>query len=145
MGQLGIDPAQGPDLVEVVKAQQERAKTLVEMAENSVYFYQDFDQFDANNAKKHLRPVVLEAFQAIRRAFESLEDWSAEAIHQVINDTAEKLDMKMGKIGQPLRVAVTGSGMSPSIDITVQLIGKPRTLARLDKAIDYIEKRAANA
>ncbi|MCG6971502.1 MAG: glutamate--tRNA ligase [Gammaproteobacteria bacterium] len=145
MGQLGIDPAQGPDLVEVVKAQQERAKTLLEMAENSVYFYQDFDQFDENNAKKHLRPVVLEAFQAIRQAFETLEDWSAEAIHQVINDTAEKLDMKMGKIGQPLRVAVTGSGMSPSIDVTVQLIGKPRTLARLGKAIEYIEKRAANA
>jgi len=145
MGQLGIDPAQGPDLVEVVKAQQERAKTLVEMAQNSVYFYQDFDHFDENNAKKHLRPVVLEAFKAIRQEFANLEDWTAEAIHQVIDDTAEKLDMKMGKIGQPLRVAVTGSGMSPSIDITVQLIGKPRTLARMDKAIDYIEKRAANA
>ena len=89
--------------------------------------------------------MVLEAFKTIRQEFEKLEDWSAETIHQVINDTAEKLDMKMGKIGQPLRVAVTGSGMSPSIDITVQLIGKPRTLGRLDKAIDYIEKRAASA
>jgi glutamyl-tRNA synthetase len=144
-GQLGIDPSQGPDLVEVVKAQQERAKTLVEMAQNSVYFYQDFEQFDADAAKKHLRPVVLEAFKAIKDGFTSLENWNAEAIHQIINDTAEKLEMKMGKIGQPLRVAVTGSGSSPSIDITVALIGKPRTLERLDRAISYIEQRAANA
>ena len=145
LGRLDIDPSQGPDLVEVVKAQQERAKTLVEMAQTSVYFYKEFEQFDEDAAKKHLRPVVSEAFKAIRDNFAALENWTAEAIHQVINDTAEKLDMKMGKIGQPLRVAVTGSGSSPSIDVTVALIGKERTLARMDRAIEYIEKRAANA
>jgi len=145
LGRLDIDPSQGPDLVEVVKAQQERAKTLVEMAQNSVYFYKEFDQFDEDAAKKHLRPVVLEAFKALKEEFATLESWTAEALHQLINDTAEKLDMKMGKIGQPLRVAVTGSGSSPSIDITVALIGKQRTLTRMDRAIEYIEKRAANA
>ncbi|WP_455205544.1 glutamate--tRNA ligase [Kaarinaea lacus] len=143
MGQLGVDPANGPDLVEVVKALQERAKTLVEMAQQSVYFYQDFDQFDEKAAKKNLRPVVQEPLAAVRDRFSALSDWTAEAIHQIIDETAEAFELKMPKIAQPLRVAVTGSGVSPSIDVTVALIGRDRTLKRLDMALKYIEERAS--
>ncbi|MDH3949210.1 MAG: glutamate--tRNA ligase, partial [Gammaproteobacteria bacterium] len=112
MGDLDIDPAEGPDLVEVVAAQQERASTLVEMAQNSAFFYKDFDEYDAKAAKAHLRPVAETPLQELKRALASLESWQADAIHQVIHDVAEALELKMGKVGMPLRVAVAGCGAS---------------------------------
>jgi len=54
---------------------------------------------------------------------------------------AAALDLKMGKVGMPLRVAVAGCGASPSIDITLQLLGKEKTLRRIDQALAFIEKR----
>ena len=141
MGDLDIDPAEGPDLVEVVAAQQERASTLVEMAQNSAFFYKDFDEYDAKAAKAHLRPVAETPLQELKRALASLESWQADAIHQVIHDVAEALELKMGKVGMPLRVAVAGCGASPSIDITLQLLGKEKTLRRIDQALAFIEQR----
>ncbi|MDH3949081.1 MAG: hypothetical protein OEU74_08990 [Gammaproteobacteria bacterium] len=70
-----------------------------------------------------------------------LESWQADAIHQVIHDVAEALELKMGKVGMPLRVAVAGCGASPSIDITLQLLGKEKTLRRIDQALAFIEQR----
>ena len=144
MGDLGIDPADGPDLVEVVKAQQERAKTLVEMAEVSAFFYQDFDEFDEKAAKKNLRPVAREALEKCKAVLQKLDYWTPEAIHQCVIDVAAALDLKMGKVAQPLRVAVTGRAASPSIDITLHLVGKETSLRRIDKALRYIEEREAN-
>jgi glutamyl-tRNA synthetase len=134
MQQLGIDVSQGPSLVEVVKAQAERAKTLREMAEKSRYFYGDV-QYNEEAVKKHITPDVLPALQALTAGLVGLSDWGKEAIHALINETAEKLGIKMGKIAQPLRVAVTGDTVSPSIDITLVLLGKEQTLARLNKVI----------
>ncbi|CAM5224610.1 glutamate--tRNA ligase [Alishewanella longhuensis] len=51
----------------------------------------------------------------------------------------------MGKVGMPLRVAVTGGGNSPALDVTLQLIGKERALARIELALEYIRQRAENA
>jgi len=144
LGNLGIDPAQGPDIVEVVKLLQERAKTLVEMAEATVCFYRDFEDFDADAAKKHLRPVVAEPLVALRGRLVVLHQWTAEAIHEAINETCEQFDLKMAKIGMPLRVAVTGGGVSPPIDVTMALIGHERCLRGIDKALKYIEERAAS-
>ena len=141
MGNLGIDPAEGPDLVEVVAAQQERASTLVEMAQISSFFYQDFDEYETKAAKAHLRPVAEAPLRELRQTLAGLESWQADAIHQVIHEVAEKLELKMGKVGMPLRVAVAGCGASPSIDITLQLLGKEKTLQRIDQALAYIEQR----
>ena len=68
-------------------------------------------------------------------------DWAIEKIHHAIESTATDLDIGMGKIGMPLRVAVTGIGQSPSVDATVYAVGKKRTLARIDKALAYITER----
>ncbi|MBU1312071.1 MAG: glutamate--tRNA ligase [Gammaproteobacteria bacterium] len=138
-----LDVSQGPALTEVVKAQAERVKTLKEMVQVSRYFYEDFSEFDAEAAKKHLRPVALEPLQAVQANLAALADWTQEAVHQVINATAEQLGVGMGKIGMPLRVAVTGGGNSPALDITLTLIGKERTLARLQLALDFVAARAA--
>ena len=77
----------------------------------------------------------------LKQALANLETWQADTIHQVVNDVAEKLELKMGKVGMPLRVAVAGCAASPSIDITLQLLGKEKTLRRIDQALAYIEQR----
>ncbi len=141
MGRLDIDPAEGPDLVEVVEAQQERARTLAEMAEISAFIYQDFDDYDEGSAKKHLRPVALGALERMRGVLAELTPWSTGALHDAVAGVSEELDLKMGKVAQPLRVAVTGRAASPGIDVTLYLVGRERTLARVDRAIAHIRRR----
>ena len=142
LGKLGVDPAPEPPLVEVVKAQRERAKTLVEMAHNSVFFYRDFDDFEEKAAKKNLKPATREVLVRLRDALAGLDDWTPGAIHALVEATAAALDLKLGKVAQPLRVAVSGGAVSPPIDQTVWLVGRERTLSRLDKALAYIDARA---
>jgi len=134
---MGIKIENGPPLVEVVKALQERAKTLQEMAEKSVIFYQDVPEIDPILKQEHLTPEVLPALQKLRDAFEAmtLDDWKKEKIHVVLTTVAEVFGLKLGKLAQPLRVALTGTTTSPPIDITLQLIAKKTVLMRLDRAL----------
>lgn len=142
---LGVDTTKGPALSAVVTAQRERAKTLKEMAESSVYFYADFDAFEDKAARKNLKPVIAPGLQLLRERLADVAEWRSEAIHQCIIDVAEQQEMKLGKLGQPLRVAVTGGGVSPPIDITLELVGQPRTLARIDRALAWIAKQVVDA
>jgi len=139
IGQLGIDPSEGPDLVEVVKAQRERSQTLVEMARASAFFYREFDVYDEKAVKKNFTAEAAEVLAALYRQFANVEDWQGEALHQEIVDLAEAQALNMGKVAQPLRVAVTGTAVSPAIDVTLTLLGKDKTLTRIQKAIDYIK------
>ncbi|WP_295405869.1 glutamate--tRNA ligase [uncultured Thiocystis sp.] len=143
MGRLDIDPSTGPDLVEVVKAQAARAKTLTELAEISAFCYRDFDEFDEVSAKKHLRLVAREPLERVRAAFELMayEDWTPEELKRVVDRIAEELEVNMGKVAQPLRVAIVGRAASPGIDETLMLVGKDATLRRIDKALAYIATR----
>ncbi len=145
MQRLGIDTANGPPLSAVVTALAERSKTLLEMAQSSRYFYEDFDEFDEKAAKKNLKAAALEPLQLMLERFSTAADWDGEVLHKIVLDVAEELELKLGKVAQPLRVAVTGAGMSPSIDVTLELIGRKRCLARMAKAIAYIEQRIAAA
>jgi glutamyl-tRNA synthetase len=141
MGDLGIDPAEGPALVEVVQVQQERAKTLVEMAEISAFFYRDFAEYDEVAARKNLRPVAIEPLALTRKMLAELADWTPENLHQAVIHVGESLDLKLGKVAQPLRVAITGRAASPGIDVTLHLAGRDACLRRIDRALDYIGKR----
>ena len=145
LGKLGIDPTDGPELVEVVKAQQERATTLVEMAEISAFFYRDFDQFEEQAGKKHLRPVAREALERMKRVLQELRDWTPEVLHDAVQLVAEELQLKMGKVAQPLRVAVTGRAASPGIDVTLYLVGRDACLQRIDRALEFIREREQTA
>ena len=140
---LGLDPAAGPDPVRLASGFHERADTLLHMVASARYCYEDFEQLDAKSAKKHLRPVVLEPLQRVRERFAALGDWDAAGIQDVIHATAGDFDISLGKLGQPIRVAVTGGPVSPPIDVTLDLVGQGRSLERLDKAIEFVEERAA--
>ena len=137
----GIDQTQGPALEDLVPIQAERCKTLAEICERSRYFYEDEIEYDQAGVKKHLRPVVLEPLSTLFERLQTVNEWQPEPLQQCINDVSAEFDINMGKIAQPLRVAVTGSGMSPSIDVTLTLLGKKRVLSRLEHALQMIRER----
>ena len=141
----GLDPADGPDPIHLAGGFHERAETLLHMASNARYCYEDFEDIDQKAAKKHLRPVILEPLRAVRQRLQNLEHWGQMAIAEVVHEVAADYDLNLGKLGQPIRVAVTGGPVSPPIDVTLWLVGKERALKRLDRAIELITARAAQA
>ena len=138
LGDLGIDPADGPDLTAVIEAQRERATTLIELAEISAFYYREFDQFNEKAAKKAFKSGAVEALEAVGAKFATLSLWEREPIHEAIETTVEELSVGFGKVAMPLRTAVTGGAPSPDLDLTVFLVGKEATLRRIERAIAYI-------
>lgn len=143
--QENIDTRNGPQLAELVKLLGERCKTLKEIAQSCRYFYEEFAEFDADAAKKHLRPVARQPLEVVRDKLSAISDWTAENVHHAIQATADELEVGMGKVGMPLRVAVTGAGQSPALDVTVHAIGKSRSVERINKALAFIAEREGQA
>ena len=141
----GLDLTNGPELRELTLVQRERCKTLKEMAAQSHYFYTDFDSYEEAAANKHLTPVILDALVMLREQLAGSSDWTNAAIQRAISTTAENFGLNMGKLAQPLRVAITGGTVSPSIDDTVRLLGREKTLTRLDRAVEFIKQRLTAA
>ncbi len=139
----GYTSDDGPELTAVLKVFQERCSTLVELAQEIRFLYQDFTEYNAKQAKKQFKEASLPVLQSLQEQYASLQDWTAEAIHHVVENTVNTLEVGFGKVGQPLRLAVTGHGKSPSIDITLELLGKEKTLARLQQAIEFIKAKQA--
>jgi len=142
MGDLEIDPALGPDLVAVVEAQRERAKTLVELAEISAFYYRDFDEYPEKPAKKAFGEAAISPLETVKAKLEAMSDWNREAIHGCIEQTVAELEIGMGKLGMPLRLAVTGGTPAPDLDLTLQLVGREATMRRIDQALAYIRQQA---
>lgn len=139
--QLGVDVTSGPALTAVIAVQADRVKTLKELAEISQYFYQDFAEFEPKAAKKHLRPVAKVPLTVVQEKLATLVEWSPESIQNAINATAEELEVGMGKVGMPLRVASTGGGNSPSLDVTLNLLEQNVVVERINKALKFIANR----
>ena len=129
------------DFQSIVDLYRQRVSTINQLVESILYCFQEFDSYDDKAAKKALRPLALEPLNRLYAGLEGLDDWSAGAIHEVIENITQELDVGMGKVGQPLRVAVTGSSFSPPIDKTVEIIGKSQTLSRILRAINYISTK----
>ena len=136
---LGIDPGEVGDLDSVVDLYRQRVATINELADSILYYFREFDDYDQKAAAKALKAPALEPLRLLHDRLAQLADWSAPAIHGVIEGITTDLDVGMGKVGQPLRVAITGGSFSPPIDQTAALVGRDRCVARLQRAIDYVE------
>ncbi|WP_417682712.1 glutamate--tRNA ligase [Pseudidiomarina aquimaris] len=136
-----IDVSKGPALEKIIPLLADRVKTLKEMASSARYFYEEYENFDEAAAKKHLRPVAREALEAVQDRLASVSEWNAENIQAAIQATADDLGVGMGKVGMPLRVAATGSGNSPSLDVTLELLDQEQVVGRIARAISFIMER----
>lgn len=139
----GLDISNGPVLKELMAVMAEKVDTLVELAEKSSYFYNDDISYDENAVKKHIKAATAEIFSKLLTNFSSLDSqqWQdPDVLHNVVSTTAEQCQVGMGKVGMPLRVAVTGSGQSPDIGITLKFLSKDKVVARLTKALKELCK-----
>jgi glutamyl-tRNA synthetase len=124
-------------LVAVAKVMRERAKTFREMAQNGLFFFRDFTGYDEKAAKKNLTAESVAPLRAVRDKLSALDEWTAAGAHEAVNQTATELGIGMGKVAQPVRVAITGTAVSPPIDVTLEALGRATTLRRLDEAMRY--------
>ena len=115
------------------------------MVEKSTPFYGPFLGHEENAAKKHLRGVVQEPLEAIRELLLAENSWTPPELHNLVETVASNYNMKLGKVAQPLRVAITGIAASPGIDVTLFLIGREECVKRLDLALNYIKNRVQSA
>ncbi|OGT83163.1 MAG: glutamate--tRNA ligase [Gammaproteobacteria bacterium RIFCSPLOWO2_12_FULL_47_76] len=135
---IDIDPDAGPDLARLIEVQRERCTTLKLMAADSQIFFRKFDHYDPQAAAKHLTNEAAAVLEALKNHLESVVGWSAPVLHEAVKAVADSLELKLGKVAQPLRVALCGNAISPSIDVTLELLGRDKTLARIIRAIKYI-------
>ena len=139
---MGIDVsgAVAPSLI--AEIQRDRTRTIAEMAGKSRFAFEDYGDFDAGAAKKHLRPVALEPLEAVREKLCAIAGWEPALLHAAVIECAEALSLNLGKVAQPLRVALTGTAASPAIELTLQMVGREAALSRIDRAIAYVRDRS---
>ena len=118
----------------VVEVLRERAKTIKEMASSSLFFFRE-PVMDEKAVAKHLTPDAKALLAELRAVFAVTGEWSPAALHAALQVFAEARSLGLGKVAQPLRVAVTGGTVSPPIDGTLALLGRDQVLARLDRAL----------
>ena len=107
------------------------------MAESSRFFFEPITSYDEKAKTKFLTESQKSIFLHLIEQFSELDLWEKEALHAIIKQTATDLDLKMGAVAQPIRVALTGNTLSPSIDITLALMGREKTLVRLKQALEH--------
>ncbi|MBD9368547.1 glutamate--tRNA ligase [Xanthomonas sp. XNM01] len=132
---LGLDLAAGPAPADVVVALRERVQTLKEMAEKAVVWYQPLTVYDDAAVAKHLKAGADAPLAKSRELLAALPAWTVEGVSQALHDAAAALELGMGKVAQPLRVAITGTQVSPDISQTVYLAGRDEALKRIDAAL----------
>ena len=139
LDQLSIEIDNGPNLNEVIDALRDRFKSLVDMAQSCTMFYNDFKEFDVIQANKVFTKESKSVLVDLLTNLNDINSWTAENIHSTIKGICEARNIDFGKVGQPFRLAISGDGKAGSVDISAQLVGKSRTLRRIQLAIDYID------
>ena len=132
---LGVDLSTGPAPADVVIALRDRVQTLKEMAEKALVWYQPLTAYDDVAVAKHLGAAAQAPLAKAREHLAALADWSAESVSAALHQAAAVLELGMGKVAQPLRVAITGTQVSPDISHTVYLAGREEALKRIDAAL----------
>ena len=131
----GYDVSKGPKPADVVVALRDRVQTLKEMAERAHVWYCPLKAYDEAAVAKHFTAAARTPLSEVRTRLAAVADWSPAGVDAALRATAEALGVGLGKIAQPLRVAITGTQVSPSIDHTVFLAGQAEALARIDVAL----------
>ena len=135
LAQQGITPTISPALAEVAQAHVARTSNLVELAQMIAYAYQDEIAYDADAEKTHLTAESITILSALCSRLTVLSDWQCDTLNAAIKACVSELGIKMPHLGLPLRTAICGRAASPNLDITLYLVGREKTLARLQKVM----------
>jgi len=141
-GMLDVDVSAGPDLEPVIASLQERSKNLLDLAEGARFFYQAPTEYQPKAVKKNFKDTTWPLLEQFINALEGMDNFSGEAAHTLISEICAAQEVGMGKLAQPIRILVAGVPVSPPIDVTLALLGKAETLARLHAGIAALKPAA---
>jgi glutamyl-tRNA synthetase len=141
METVGIEVEEGDYIEQVIETLQPRSKTLKDMAEAALFYYQGDIEYDEKAAKKFLKAAALEPLTILTAKLEALESYDQSGLEDVFKAVMDETELKLGKIAQPVRVALTGRTASPGIFEIIAILDKERVVPRLRKAIGFIEDR----
>ena len=142
--ELGVDASNDTRLVPIIKTLQERARTLKEMAEHSLFYFREKVEYDPKAAEKFLNAETAGLLQELMQKLSGLQPFDEAGIEAAFNSLLEQKGLKLGKLAQPVRVALTGTTVSPGIFETLAAMGSELALKRLKDALAFIgEKEAA--
>jgi len=133
---MGIEGGPDDQLRQIVLAQRERSKTLKDMAVSSAFFFKAPARYDETAVRKHVNSTVLGMLVEFVRAIEGLDEWSPPAIHNLLSALSQQHGVSLGKLAQPIRIAVSGGTVSPPIDVTLAILGRQESSGRLSAACD---------
>ncbi|MBF0497562.1 MAG: hypothetical protein HQK58_13465 [Deltaproteobacteria bacterium] len=138
LAERGITTAPPPDmLTKAVVTLQTRARTLIEMAEGAAFYFQDKLEYDPAAAKKFLTPELVPVFDALLDKLALVDAFKEEDLEELFRTMAESLGLKLGKIAQPVRVALCGKTASPGLFEVMSVLGRDHVLARLKAAREF--------
>ncbi len=137
-----IEAEYGDYLYGVIMTLKNRSKTFVEMAEGARFYFEDEISYDEKAAKKFLKPGILGPLKDITARLENAESFDQHILEPIFQQVMDEHGLKLGKIAQPMRVALTGKTVSPGIFEMICVLGREQVLKRLGRAIEYIENKA---
>jgi len=135
---LDLDVSKGPDLEPVIESLQERSKNLVDLADGARFFYEAPAEYVEKAVKKNFKDTTWPLLEAFVEQAEALAEWNSESVHALIASICEAAEMNMGKLAQPIRILLSGGPVSPPIDLTLGLLGREESLARIHKGIEVL-------
>ena len=138
----GYAVSDSANLEKIITTLQPRSKTLKEMADMSLFYFQEKIVYDEKAAKKFLKPAAIEPLQILSTELDNLETFDEAELEGAFKRVMAQTGLKLGKIAQPVRVALTGRTASPGIFEITEIIGKEQVQSRLQAAIAYIQSRS---
>jgi glutamyl-tRNA synthetase len=143
MKAMGYDVDEGEKLNKIIGSLKGRSKTLVEMADQAEFFFKEEIEYDEEAAKKFLRPEVIDIFEELIEGFKGMEIMSEAGVESLFREVVERREIKLVKVAQPVRVALTGCTFSPGLFEVIDILGKAQTIKRLEEASAFIRSSVA--
>lgn len=137
----GIDVESGSRLTMIVDQLKQRSKKLTDFVDQSVYFFTDDFEYQKKDFDKFLTPDNVEVLQNVKEKLAALEQFDHDSIHKAFGEVMNDTGLKLGKIAQPVRVALTGGTSSPGIFDVIEILGRETSIERLEKAVELIGKQ----
>ena len=141
----GYDIGEGEKLNKIISILKGRSKTLVEMVDQAEFFFKGEIEYDEEAVKKFLRPEVIDIFEELIEGFKGMEIMSEPEVESLFRGVAERREIKLVKVAQPVRVALTGCTVSPGLFEVIDILGKAQTIKRLEEASAFISASVACA
>ena len=128
----------------IVRLFKERAHTINEMTEMAMFLFIPVASYDEKAQKKSFKESAIASFKALLIKCQDISDWQSSDLHQLIADVVAELEVGFGKVGMPLRLALTGQGQGPANDEIMKILGKDESIFRIKTALNYVSKMHQN-